>query len=205
MTSTIDRSGHPPQRNPFSTANTRPGAIPFHFPAGTAAVQLVEQLRQQKWWGEIVGPHGSGKSTLIATLRPILAKFGRDVECFTLHRGEKRLPISNHQPRSWKSSTQVVVDGFEQMSFWRRMALKRTCNKRRTGLLVVTHTSVGLPSLFGTRTTPELAQRLVMELTAGDSMQINPEDVRRSYDRHQANLRETFFELYDVYELRKRG
>ena len=62
----------PSADNPFSTRYTRPGAIPFRFPPGTSADGLVEQLRRQQWRGAIVGPHGSGKSSLVAALVPPL-------------------------------------------------------------------------------------------------------------------------------------
>jgi hypothetical protein len=78
--------------NPFATCWTRPGAIPYRFPPGQSAAQLVEQLGRRQWWGEIVGPHGSGKSTLLATLLPRLPATGCDIRFISLHDGQRRLP-----------------------------------------------------------------------------------------------------------------
>ncbi|MFV1965504.1 MAG: hypothetical protein ACC628_08795 [Pirellulaceae bacterium] len=205
MKSATDMLGDLPQRNPFSTGATRPGARTFRFPSGVAPEQLVHQLRQQSWWGEILGPHGSGKSTLVTTLEPLLREAGRDVRYFTLHQGEKRLSISHHVRTTWAASTQVVVDGYEQLSLWQRAMLKRICKRQHAGLLVTTHESIALPTLYRTSISLELAQQLVGELTGGDASLITSDDVRQSFHRQQANLREVFFELYDVYESRRPG
>jgi hypothetical protein len=197
--------GDPTQRNPFSSSATRPGALPFHFPAGLAAHALIHQLACQDWWGQIVGPHGTGKTTLVATLTPLLEQAGRRVRCFTLHQDERRLPTSSHPHTTWDVSTQVIVDGYEQLTRWQRMRLKRACRHRNAGLLVTSHTSVGLPELYRTTSSLALAEELATALTRGYGVRIRGEDLRRSYQQHGPNLREVFFALYDVYESRRRG
>jgi len=46
----------------------------------------------------------------------------------------------------------------------------------------------------------DLARTLVERLLEGSRARIDPEIVEASFSRHQGNLREMFFELYDVYE-----
>lgn len=55
-----------PPINPFSTTFIRPGAIPFLFPNDQTIQDVVRQLAATDWWGQIIGPHGTGKSTLTA-------------------------------------------------------------------------------------------------------------------------------------------
>ena len=62
-------------KNPFSTRHVRPGAIGYRFPAGKSAAVLIARLEKNDWQGQIVGPHGSGKSALVATL---IAEIVRD-------------------------------------------------------------------------------------------------------------------------------
>ena len=71
--------------NPFASRFIRPGAVAFHVrhlqcgvdDAESLASEIVSILRRSSC-GAIVGPHGSGKSTLIASLHPFLAtEFGR--------------------------------------------------------------------------------------------------------------------------------
>ena len=68
----------------------------FRFPAADAAT-LVESLATAGWRGQIVGPHGSGKSTLVAALLAALAAAGRPGGRVALHDRQRRLP------RGWRA------------------------------------------------------------------------------------------------------
>ena len=120
--------------NPFCTRRVRPGAIPFLFPAGEDAETLVGRLRQNGWWGEIVGAHGTGKSALLATLIPRIELAGRQPLLVELHDGQRRLPLDLDRDSRLRPPTLLVVDGYEQLSRWRRWLLKRLCRRRGWGL-----------------------------------------------------------------------
>jgi hypothetical protein len=147
-----------PERNPFSTRATRPGALAYQFLNGHDLDSLVRQLAENQWWGEVVGPHGSGKSTLLHALQAPLRAAGRTIHLYTLHRGEKRLPIVGTDLQSWDGTTIVLVDGYEQLGGWNRTMLKRICRQQRAGLLVTAHEPAGFPPLFTTSVTVDLAQ-----------------------------------------------
>jgi polynucleotide 5'-kinase involved in rRNA processing len=76
------------QSNPFATRWTRPGAVPFDFDRRGAVDELVERLAESDWRGAIVGPHGSGKSTLVAALLPAIEAAGRTITHIKLHSGQ---------------------------------------------------------------------------------------------------------------------
>ena len=210
--------------NPFATRWIRPGAIAYQFPAGISAEQLVERLGQQCWRGQIVGSHGSGKTTLLHALIPPLQRAGRHVEHFTLHNGQRRLPVDAHRRSAWNSRTLVLVDGYEQLGRWHRFWLCWTCRRCGGGLLVTAHRGVGLPDLFQTAVTTESARRIVADLLPADSDIadldiadsdiadsdiansdiIAPDDVARCLSQHGGNLRETLLALYDLFEQRRR-
>ena len=80
------------ERNPFATRFVRPGAIPYRFANGLVGRDRAS-LRQHDWRGEIVGPHGSGKSTLVQTLIPPLKEAGRDVRLFVCRRVNRDCPL----------------------------------------------------------------------------------------------------------------
>ena len=82
----------PPISNPFATRYTRPDAGEYLFPPDAGADLLIARLRQSAWWGQITGPHGSGKSTLVQTLLPHLQAAGRAVDLYAFHH--------EHQPWS---------------------------------------------------------------------------------------------------------
>jgi len=193
----------PPDHNPFSSRATRPGALSYRFVNGCSLTKLVADLEAHGWWGEILGPHGSGKSTLLQALLDPLRAAGRVVQQYTLHLGDKRMAIAGTDLKSWNVTTIVIVDGYEQLGGWNRATLKKICRQQGVGLLVTAHQSVGFPTLFSTPVSLDLAQELVASLLPGDCTLIAREDVALSYQRWQGNLREVFFELYDLYELRR--
>ncbi len=187
--------------NPFSTRHVRPGALPFLFPPGQDAEGLVETLRARGWQGAIVGPHGSGKSALVAALVRALEQAGRKAILIELHDGQRRLPIDLRRVDA-RASAVVIVDGYEQLSHWNRWRLRRQCRRRDFGLLVTSHQPTSLPLLFRTSTNAALAQEIVRLLLGGQTDFVEADDLAERLECHGGNLRELLFELYDVYEQR---
>jgi hypothetical protein len=188
--------------NPFSTRRVRPGAIPYRFPPGNSAARLVERLGQNGWQGQIVGPHGGGKSALVATLVAALEQSGRRTLLVELHDRQRRLPVSLRR-LSLAAGTVVIVDGYEQLARWRRFLLKRFCRRRGLGLVVTAHASAGLPDLYRTTAGLALAREIVGELLGGEAPIVTSGELGRSFASHQGNLREVLFDLYDLYESRR--
>jgi hypothetical protein len=189
--------------NPFSTRFLRPGVLPFQFPAGLTATDLIDRLQRNGCWGQIVGGHGSGKSTLLRVLLPELRAAGRTIRAFEFHAGfgwrSTKCVLDNHGDQR----TLVVVDGYEQLTWWVRYRLRRQCRRQHSGLLVTAHRCCRLPDLWSTTVTLELAQTLTRRLLKSeDSSVIRADDVAEAFQICQGNLRETWFRLYDVYETR---
>jgi hypothetical protein len=197
----------PRESNPFATRFIHPGAQPFLFADGSNAHKVVDRLEENDWWGQIVGPHGSGKSTLISTLEPALEQHGRDVIHLRMHENERQLPAKLFSSNVWRPATQLVVDGYEQLSRVNRWRIKRHCRRQNCGLLVTTHVDVGLPTIYTTEPTVQIAEQLVAQLLElhGNSELVGEgpyasERIRPLLDKHRGNLRELLFELYDLYE-----
>jgi len=189
-------------QNPFATRWTKPGACPFFLPAKTSLEGLVDQLQQQQGWGEIVGPHGCGKSTLIESLKPILEVRGEKLASYCLHQGQRRLPMK-WADSSLQEATQVIVDGYEQLSRFSQYRLKRYCRRFNKGLLVTTHRTLGFANLTSLQPDIRTALRVVAHLQRHHPKIIHAEDVRRHYQDHSQNLRELLFSLYDLFEQRR--
>jgi len=194
---------NPPRDNPFATRATRPGSIAFRFPEGMDAVQLVARLREHRWWGQIAGPHGCGKSTLLHALREPLETAGRRLVWEALHDNQRRLPARLRDSGAWDASTQVIVDGYEQLSWLSRMSLRWDCRRRGAGLLVTCHRPLHFPLLISLRTDLQAAQQLVRQLQGEGCRVVTPEDVAERFGAHEGNIREMLFDLYDLYEARR--
>ncbi len=190
--------------NPFSTHRIRPGAVDFLFPPDKSAEALVERFRELGRCAEIVGPHGSGKSTLLASLIPAFDRAGLPVVLLTLHDRQRRLPPRLLRDARLRSPAVLVIDGYEQLNRWNRWRVTRFCRRNGLGFLVTAHESVGLPSLFNTSVSAELAQRVVEALLGGNVSVLTGQEVSDCLARHRGDLRETLFELYDIFE-RKTG
>jgi len=189
-------------RNPFATSRTRPGAVPFVFSGGVGAEQLVERLQGNGWWGQIIGPHGSGKSALLATLRPAIERAGRHVSVIELHDGQRRLPADASPALDVETPGVLIIDGYEQLGWLGRWSIGRQCRRRGIGLLVTAHTSVGLPELFETKVTTCLARKVVEQILGGVASRVTDEEIAERLARHDGDLRETLFDLYDLHERR---
>jgi hypothetical protein len=187
--------------NPFSTRFIRPGAIPFVFPESESVQSLIELLAANRWYGQINGPHGSGKSTLLATLIPALTAAGRRAVHIVLHQGEHRLPRIERSTLG--ADTQLIIDGYEQLSWWARQRLKSMCQRHGAGLLVTTHSDMGLPLIFQTQPSRQLAQKIVEMILPAGSARLSADDLHRAFEATGGNLRETLFRLYDVYQQRR--
>ena len=205
--------------NPFSTRFVKPGAIRYRF-AETATDAsnnelkrkeqwslILDTLKENDWWGQIVGPHGTGKSTLLVELLECLDQKKIASAHFELHDGERRFPYSldrllKHTP----TPKLIIIDGYEQLGFWSRRRVTRWCRRHAIGLLITTHTPFDFPTLFETDASPTLAESLVHDhLKSLDSnAQLTAEEIHSHFTATGGNVRELFFSLYDLIEQKRR-
>jgi energy-coupling factor transporter ATP-binding protein EcfA2 len=196
-------SSLPPGSNPFATRYTRPGVLRFRFPPGENESTLVERLRLSHWRGQIVGPHGSGKSSLLAALAPALEAAGRSTRTVALHEGDRRLKLARREWSELSACSLLIIDGYEQLGRLARWSVDARCRRRGCGLLVTTHRDVGLPLLFTTRSHVDLAIELAHELLPSGQQVIRDADIEAAWGNRRGNMREMLFDLYDLFELRR--
>jgi|LSQX01.2.fsa_nt_gb hypothetical protein len=189
-----------PCENPFSTRRVRPGTIAYAYaaPAGwRAALARFEAAGRR---GQIVGPHGAGKSALLADLIRHWKRAGERVLLCELHDGQRRLPRRFGPDARRARPTLVAVDGYEQLGFAARRGLRRFCRRGGVGLVVTAHKSIGLPDLARCAPSLETVERLARGLLGGDARWATRELLAACFARHGGNVREVLFELYDRYE-----
>lgn len=176
--------------NPFCSERVQPGAIPFFLPEGQSLPSLLQLLADSGMWGQIIGPHGSGKSALLSHLAQTARALGWRVCAFR----------SPSVPR-FADASNLFADEWESYSAWRRLYLRAVCRRRGVGLLVCAHRDRGFPTLWSTGITLETTRRITDYLLDGWQAE-RPSDALLNdlYVRHQGNLRLILFSLYDWYE-----
>lgn len=192
-----------PPVNPFATRWTRPGRIAARDARGRPldVVGLLGQLAELGGSGAVEGPHGSGKTTLLAALATELD-----------HRG---LLAARVRIRSWRDvatllqivwrarpGSVVCVDSWEAIGGAFGIIARGLARWSRCGLIVTSHRPAGLPRLWRCETSEELLARIVASLP-DEGGRMGPEDIRRSFERHAGNLRESLLDLYDTFEGRR--
>lgn len=155
-----------PRGNPFASRWVRPGALDYLFPPGESAEALVARFESLGWRGQIVGPHGSGKSTLMATLLRVFERRGRCPRVYVLSAGQRHMPSEWNRPSGPHEQVVLMVDGAEQLGCLVRRRMLRTCDRRGWGVLWSTHRDLGLPTVYRTETNLPLAEAVVDRLLA---------------------------------------
>lgn len=197
--STIERAR---SANPFRSAKLRPGVIPYFFQDRTTVELLLERFESLGRFAEIVGPHGTGKSTLVEMLAKAWVSDGREVVCFHLRNDQRRLPF---QREDWikrrRRNLILIIDGAEQLAISTRWMWRVRCRRFGWGLLLTTHESLGAPHLWSTASSPEIAKFVVHALLHQEypGAKIDDETLTKLLLKHNGNLRETLFSFYDFW------
>lgn len=212
------RAKLPDDANPFSTARVQPGSLPYLFATGESLSGLIDRLSRQRRRGQIVGPHGVGKSTLLVQLARELAAAGDFVEVRRIgpqqttgsrmeygHPRRVQLAGSRSPAGGGKQPRWLFVDGWEQLPTWRRWWIAESCRWRGVGLVATCHDDGGLPELIRLEVNLERLCRLVANLLEGFPPWVSETDVKRLWERQPTNAREILFSLYDLYEVRRRS
>ncbi|MGY8767712.1 MAG: hypothetical protein ACKVH8_04660 [Pirellulales bacterium] len=188
--------------NPFATSRTRPGRIPFAFEEKESLELLLENWEEQRFRGVILGPHGSGKSTLLET---IYNYFDQQSISYTRFSVRDQTSFSIRELRLVKNST-IVIDGYEQLSWWSRWQIKNHCRKYSNQILVTAHQSVGLPIIFQTSPSLERLQYLADWLMQSHEYhcEIDSSCLEEIWNNHPSDLRECLFQLYHLYESQRK-
>ena len=99
--------------------------------------------------------------------------------------------------------TQLILDGYERVSWWWRRRFEVLCRKRGAGLLVTAHQPLGLPPLVHTEPTDELAEQIVEKLLPpGDDRSRRPTCGQPSLNT-AATCARRCLRLFDVYQARR--
>ena len=216
--------------NPFCSRFLQPGRIPFCFPGTESISQLADRIRAPLGKGaprgnsaqaalrlSIVGPHGSGKSTLLHQLCQELRGNRQnnglsDSGLVVLHSSSNKLAALRAILGRIHRDQWCLIDGYEQIPRWAQLLLVAWAKPRGVALCVTAHR---LPWMFQTlwetrvdaHVESHVIECLLANVAAKDS---GPSSVISdllqsphwavSRQKHQENLRESLFDMYDWWQ-----
>lgn len=150
----------------------------------------------------IVGPHGTGKSTLLAALARDLAADGESVGVVQLRRFRDGLRLLATLARVSRGCS-LGVDGWEQLGPIGAMAVRLAARARGCRLIVTSHRPVAMPTVVRTTGSLALLAEIVARLPDHGGL-ITSADLAECFARHGGNLRDSLDDLYDRFERRTR-
>jgi adenylate kinase family enzyme len=191
--------------NPFSTRFVRPGAIAFQCHDGHSLTTLIDEFLN-RWHGRasIIGPHGSGKSTLVAGLAELLAQ-RFEVFAYRFSTTDRNFASIWRSYRQWGPQCVVMVDGYEQLPIWSQWRLAVTVRSTQAKLLITAHRrTLWLPVLWRTEIDEEVAIRIRDQLLTSHPELLTTADVEEAWREARkafpSDLRETLMSMYDWAE-----
>lgn len=214
---TLDRIGDE-SFNPFSTRFVRPDQMQYRFPPGIDTDvwvrSLVARLQNDNALA-VIGPHGTGKTTLLHFLLPRLEAHFHDVQFVRLTSSTKSIGLLAAM-RLATGNSLIVLDGFEQLPLVARLAMITRVRWGRNGakLLVTAHRKQWLvPTVFSTFWDAQIVRQLTEEKLAHlpkpqqTAMQLIAQRMAQQYlspgdsgGATTASVRDYWFSLYDAYE-----
>lgn len=188
--------------NPFATRHTRPGRLVPRDATGDP-LNLAALVARARRLGAaaIEGPHGAGKTNLLAALAAELAVAG--LHAGTLRPRSRRDGAAVLQAVRWaRPGTTLCVDSWEALGGGRAVIIRWVARRRGIGLLVTSHRPAGMPVLLRCTTTADLLARLVADLPDHGGC-IDRGDVAAAFVVRRGDLREALYDLYDRFERRQ--
>jgi len=179
-----------PADNPF--AAQRIDAMRYEL-RGMRWDDLLARLERLNRRAAIIGPHGSGKTTLMEALGHRLASDGWDIRLHRLRRDDRVVPRTF---TAWLApATILLLDSAGCLGPAGWLALLRR-SAGAGGLIVTAHRRMLLPTLIRTSVDAPMMARLVERLVGGPSPW-SAGELAAMLRARQGNARQVLRDLYD--------
>ncbi len=161
---------------------------------------LLGRLRQLDFRAAIVGPEGSGKTSVLEELGHELSKEGFNVLRSRVDSGVGPTKTGGKLPPLLKEITGkdiILLDGVEQIPerVWRGF-LRHSASA--AGLVITSHQGGRLPTLLSCQTSLELFRNLVLQLLK-EERHVKDLPLSEIFERREGNVRLALLDLYDLF------
>ena len=187
----------------MTTAHTNPFRVErieklsYRMP-GFSWDELLRRFESMAYRGALVGPHGSGKTTMLLELKQRIEDSGLRTEYHLLNAERPRLPrpLFARWSKELDQTTVMILDGAEQLGplAWRKF-LRATRGAR--GLVITCHKPGRLAALHHCRAREDVLDSLLDELL-DDRADAFREKAHLLFHECGGNVRNVFFSLYDL-------
>lgn len=205
--------------NPFASHRIRPDQVDFIGPWDEVE-QCVARFETCGRMGQIVGPHGAGKTTFTfamerwlapstSRIRRIIIRENQQIQTSireitgslggneTTQIAKPLVASVNAKNVKNASGELLIVDGIERISRLNRWLLMRSCRLEKFGLIVTTHRPIrGLPILHCIQPDVMNFREMVNRLSPDTFSQ---EEIDRVFYDHDGDQREALLSLYDRF------
>lgn len=170
--------------------------MPFPEPLDS----IYNKWQNSEFKGQLVGGHGSGKTSLAYLLDKLVNENGLKSLYLFANTSSLKADFGNwrSQLQETDSETLIIFDGIGHAPYW----LRRTLLRQTPKFLALVHKPLkNIQPICNLNPKPDLLEKLCMDLAPDEGLALLNEcgGSAELLRKHKNNLRDCFFELYDLW------
>ncbi len=181
-------------QNPFRSSSVEQ----IRYALDTEALNQLADSALSLGCSCLLGPHGTGKTTLLEDLEPHLQKRGVSTHWLRLNMDSSpaQRKAALQSLHTLERGSYCLFDGAEVLSRWQQFQLRRHLRRHGLGLIATLHRKSPFPILHHTQADWPLAEQLVRQLSKDHCSPALIEQAQVAFRQSGGNVREVFRACY---------